>query len=106
LGPNQPRATTIEWRVPLGQVWQIMKVICPDRPSTDFELAIWLNENQLQKIPFSKLLSENKVNFFATLRIGGGNSFHFVATPLGRVTNRIYVEGRLKIRRTKLRSPH
>jgi hypothetical protein len=106
LGPNQRRATTVERRVPLGQVWQIVKVTCFDRPSADFELALLVNENQLRAIPVSKLLSGNKVKFFSTIRIGTGCSFHFVATPLGRVTNRIYVEGRLKIHRTKSRTSH
>jgi hypothetical protein len=31
-------------RVPAGEVWHIVKALCVDKPSTDFELALYVKK--------------------------------------------------------------
>ena len=103
LKPNEPRTRIDLPRVPFGELRHIIKAVCLDKPSTDFELALWVNETRQTGISASTLLSGKESAFFSNIGLSSGSLAHFVATPLSTVTDPMSIGFVLRSRITQSR---
>ena len=101
---DSPRTQTEMLYAPFGEIWRVIEVVCLDRVSPDFELALHINgvrQHAVHALTVYGDCSSPMSNAFANCPIHHGHLAYFVATQLLPLRRPVSVKFRLTIRRSQ-----